>query len=269
MNQQAALHPTTLTVLRDMYSADKLYGTESAEPMPLDGSTKTSFEQGAAIHALMRNRSIKRSLEVGMAYGFSTDWMIDALREHADSLHIAIDPFEKTSWHGIGLAQVARLGFKYNFQWIERQSIHALSDLIRRQEKFDFIYVDGNHRFDDVLVDFYLSDQILDCGGLIVFDDTWMQSVRTVVNFVIENRTYELVRQPLVNMAVLQKKRDDTRDWQHFAPFKIAPRKQPMLTRISSRILRIIRDKGSFCRHGVRGVTPRRWRARCANGTIR
>jgi predicted O-methyltransferase YrrM len=242
MNQQAALHPTTRTVLQDMYSADKLFGTESAEPLPLDGISTTHFYQGAEIHALMRHRSTKRSLEVGMAYGFSTVWMIDALRDRADSLHIAIDPFEKTHFRGIGLAQVARLGFKYNFQLIERQSIHALSDLIREQEKFDFIYVDGAHRFDDVLVDFYLCDQILNCGGLIAFDDTWMQSVRTAVNFVRANRAYELVQQPVANMAVLQKTRDDDRDWQHFAPFKVAPRQQrPLLTRISSRILRSIK----------------------------
>jgi hypothetical protein len=53
MNQQAALHPTTRTVLQDMYSADKLYGTESAEPLPLDGISTTHFYQGAEIHALM------------------------------------------------------------------------------------------------------------------------------------------------------------------------------------------------------------------------
>jgi predicted O-methyltransferase YrrM len=149
------------------------------------------------MHDLMREHSVKQSLEVGMAYGFSTVWMLDALRSQADSLHIAIDPFQKTGWHGIGLAQVARLGFKYNFQWVEDYSIHALSNLIFKQEKYDFIYIDGNHRFDDVLVDFYLSDQILNCGGLIVFDDTRMQSVQTVVNFVITNRAYELVRQPV------------------------------------------------------------------------
>jgi predicted O-methyltransferase YrrM len=190
----------------------------------------------------MRDRSTKRSLEVGMAYGFSTVWMIDALRERADSLHIAIDPLEKTWFRGIGLAQLARLGFKYNFQLIERQSIHALSDLIRQQEKFDFIYVDGQHRFDDVLVDFYLCDQILNCGGLIAFDDAWMQSVRTAVNFVQANRAYEWVPQPVANMAVLQKTRDDDREWRHFEPFKVAPRKQrSLLTRISSRILRSIK----------------------------
>jgi predicted O-methyltransferase YrrM len=235
------LHPTTTAVLNNMYTADKLQGTESYEAIPIDGGTRTNFRQGAVMHDLMRERSVRRSLEVGMAYEFSTVWMLDASRSQADSLHIAIDPFQKTHWRGIGLAQVAQLGFKYNFQWIEDYSIHALSNLIFKQEKFDFIYIDGNHRFDDVIVDFYLSDQILNCGGLIVFDDTWMQSVRTVVNFVITNRAYELVRQPVLNMAVLQKKGDDDRDWWHFAPFKVAPRKRPLLIRISSRILRSIK----------------------------
>jgi hypothetical protein len=73
-------------------------------------------------------------------------------------------------------------------------------------------------------------------GGIIVFDDMWMQSVSTVVDFVTKNRAYELLRQPVENMAVVQKRRDDDRDWQHFAPFNVAVRKQPLLNRIGSKI---------------------------------
>jgi hypothetical protein len=73
-------------------------------------------------------------------------------------------------------------------------------------------------------------------GGIIVFDDMWMQSVSTVVDFVIRNRAYEWVPQPVENMAVLQKRRDDDRDWQHFVPFNVALRKRPLLHRIGSKI---------------------------------
>jgi predicted O-methyltransferase YrrM len=105
---------------------------------------------------------------------------------------------------------------------MNNQSIHALSDLIRRGEKFDFIYIDGNHRFDDVIVDFYLSDQLLRLGGLIVLDDKWMPSVQTAASFILHNREYEWLPQPVRNIAVFQKKRDDVRDWKHFHNFRVA-----------------------------------------------
>ena len=68
--------------------------------------------------------------------------------------------------------------------------------------KFDFIFIDGNHRFDDVLVDFYLSDQLISPGGLIVFDDMWMRSVRTTINFILTNRQYKIAQQPVENIMV-------------------------------------------------------------------
>ena len=81
------------------------------------------------------------------------------------------------------------------FTLIEDYSIHVLSDFIRAGKSFDFIFIDGNHRFDDVLVDFYLADQVLEVGGLMVLDDTWMASIRTVLAFVLANRAYEIVPQ--------------------------------------------------------------------------
>jgi len=169
----------------------------------------------------MRTHSTERSLEIGFAYGFSTVWMLDALRSRSNSLHISIDPFEKSQWGGIGLYQVQRLASETRFNWKNDLSIHALSDLIRETAKVDFIFIDGNHRFDDVIVDFYLSDQILKPGGLIVFDDTWMHSIQTAVSFILNNRDYEPVPQSVGNMTVIKKKRNDDRDWTHFNNFRV------------------------------------------------
>jgi predicted O-methyltransferase YrrM len=216
------IHPTTFDVLNDMYHSDKLFGTESDQPICIDKFTRISIKQGAIINNLMRAHSVKRSLEIGLAYGFSTVWMLDALRSQLDSLHIAIDPFEKSYWQGIGLSQVKRLDLEQHFKWVKDYSIHALSDLIRNQAQFDFIYIDGNHRFDDIVVDFYLSDEVLRTGGLMALDDVWMQSVRTAANFIVNNRAYKLVPQPVENMIVLKKQHGDDRDWHHFKSFKVA-----------------------------------------------
>ncbi len=213
------LHETTLNVLANMYGSSELYGTESDKPVSIDKNTKISIKQGAMMNEFMRANSVQRSLEVGFAYGFSTVWMLDALRSKTDSLHVSVDPLQKSLWHGIGLTQVDRLAFGKSFKWIENFSIHALSDFIRRNEKFDFVYIDGNHRFDDVIVDFYLADQIVRPGAIIILDDMWMPSVRAAVNFIVNNRAYERIAQPVDNMTVLRKSRDDDRDWTHFKKF--------------------------------------------------
>jgi predicted O-methyltransferase YrrM len=231
-----SLHQTTLDVLADMYEADKMYGTESDRPVLINKDPRILIEQGAIMNEIMRSHSVKRSLEIGFCYGFSTIWMIDALRQKRDALHVAIDPYEKTLWHGIGITQVNRLASGVRFEWIENFSIHALSDLIRKEEKFDFIYIDGNHRFDDVIVDFYLSNEALRIGGLIAFDDMWMNAVRTATNFILSNRAYKLVPQPIDNMLVLKKIGYDDRDWAHFNTFSVHESSEPPLPELQTKL---------------------------------
>ncbi len=215
------LHKDTVDLLAEMYRADALQGTESRHPVPLNKLPRILIEQGATMNSLMRSHSVKRSLEIGFAYGFSTIWMLDALRPRRNALHVAIDPYERSLWQGVGLSQVKRLASGVQFEWMENFSIHALSDLIRKNEKFDFIFIDGNHKFDDVIVDFYLSNQLLLPGGLVAFDDMWMNSVRSAANFIVNNLPCEIVPQPVENMLVLRKTGHDTRDWRHFNTFEV------------------------------------------------
>jgi hypothetical protein len=158
-----------------------------------------------------------------------------ALSSQQDALHVAVDPYEKTYWGGVGLRQIERLPYTGKFEWVEDLSIHALSRFIKQETKFDFIFIDGNHRFDDVLVDFYLSDQLLPPGGLIALDDMWMRSVRTVVSFVENNRQYDVVPQPAQNMIVLKKRADDERDYAHFEHFTVHGSRRNVFIRRYSR----------------------------------
>jgi predicted O-methyltransferase YrrM len=230
-----SLDQNTLNALSDLYDGKALLGTESENPIVLDKITRISPEQGAMLRQLMMDNSVSRSLEVGFAYGFSTLWMLDALRKYPEAVHVAVDPFEKSQWNGIGLNQVHKIRFEGKFKWLQDFSIHALSDLIRQGEKFDFIYIDGNHRFDNVIVDFYLCDQMARPGTLIVLDDVWMQSIRSASNFIIENRSYEVELQPIRNMIALRKIRDDDRDWQHFKSFLTTDSLQTRFNRLVER----------------------------------
>lgn len=205
-----------LELLTHMYTAERLQGTEG-EAAP--GLTRIGPLQGAVLHRLVRQTGALRTLEVGFAFGYSTIWLLDALPPGAR--HVAVDPHERALYAGVGLFQVQQLMAAAHFEWRGAYAIHALSDAIRAGERHDLIFIDGNHRFDDVLVDFYLADQALRPGGIMAFDDMWMPSVRSAVSFVASNRAYQPVTQPEGNMAVFQKVADDTRDWQHYVPFQV------------------------------------------------
>lgn len=208
-------------ILHEMYTEPKLRGANAL--VEIDRITRIDKAAGSELNRLVRESGAKKSLEIGLAYGFSTIWIMDALPPEGS--HVALDPCQASWWHGVGETQARRLSGK-QFQWFEEYSIHALSDWIRAGEKFDFIFIDGAHRFDDVLVDFYLSDQVLEVGGLMVFDDIWMASIRTVLAFVLANRAYQVVQQRSNRMAALRKLKDDDRDWRHFRPFAVTTQQQ-------------------------------------------
>jgi len=211
------LSPEAEAILSEMYSAPQLEGAEG--PVEIDPITRIDRTIGSELNRLVRENGTRGSLEIGLAYGFSTIWIMDALASGGH--HIALDPFQFSLWKGVGHTQAQRLPGK-RFEFLEEYSIHALSDFIRAGKRFDFIFIDGNHRFDDVLVDFYLSDQALKVGGLMVLDDMWMASIRTVASFVVANRAYQVVRQASPRILALRKLKDDDRSWRHFRPFGVA-----------------------------------------------
>ena len=109
------------------------------------------------------------------------------------------------------------------FLLIEERSDRAATDLARSNSTFEVIYIDGNHRFDDVLVDFYLYAPLCAIGGHIIFDDTWMSSIQTVVAFVRANRTdFVEVRTGQSNIFVFKKVCDDARNWSNFRKFAVS-----------------------------------------------
>jgi predicted O-methyltransferase YrrM len=227
--RHAALSPKALEVLSDLYLGESLRGTEVDDPIRIDPNIGIAIEQGAQLHQLVRANRAKRSLEIGFAYGLSTTWLLDALSAEEGASHIAIDPHQRWLWKGVGLHQVGRLdGIGPSFTHLEEWSMTALGRLIEQRRKFDFIFVDGNHRFDDILVDFYLCDYLLEPGGLMAFDDMWMQSMRAVASFIEKNRQYRIVDQPVEDLRVFRKLSDDGRPWDHYRSFRTSfPPKGP------------------------------------------
>ncbi len=235
----SVLSPRTSSLLSEMYTADSLPGIAAGTFVTIDKTVRIQPRQGAAMHSLISAAGAKSSLEIGMAYGFSTMWILDALSRHPGASHVSIDPYQNKSWGGVGLEAARLLDCHAAFEWVEERSDFAVATFAKSNRRFDFIFIDGNHRFDDVICDFYLSDQVLAVQGIVVFDDLWMPSIQSAVRFIERNRSYDRIQTPEPNMAAFRKRSDDERGWQHFVPFDGDPTPPNLFRRLRNRAQRL------------------------------
>jgi predicted O-methyltransferase YrrM len=208
--------------LLSMYREESRLGTDG-QSHAVDRLTRIIQSQGMWFYELSCSLKSSATLEIGFAYGFSALFFLAGAAKSGAGHHTAIDPFEEANWHGIGLANVRAAGAESSFRLISDRSDHAATDLARQNSSFDIIFIDGNHRLDDALVDFYLYAPLCKIGGLVIFDDTWMGSIQTVVSFVRSNRPdFVEVAVPRANVAAFRRTGEDSRPWDHFQTFAVA-----------------------------------------------
>lgn len=206
------------SALLSMYNGDPQLGSDGEEH-GLDGKVLISREQGMWLYNLCREGKPKATLEIGLAYGSSTVYFLAAIHENGGGCHTAVDPFQ-SYWHGIGGLQPQRLSMSDSFRIAEEKSATALVHFADRGEKFEVIFIDGNHRFDDALVDFTLSAELCPRGGCIILDDMWMPSIRRAVAFIRSNRNdFEEITTPVSNIAAFRRIGEDSREWHHYVEF--------------------------------------------------
>ena len=63
--------------------------------------------------------------------------------------------------------------------------------------RFDLVYIDGSHLFEDVFVDAYFISKLLAQGGVVLFDDSTDPHVAKVLHFIQTNFTKILTPFPL------------------------------------------------------------------------
>jgi len=208
-----------------------------------------SADEGEMLSRLIADRRPGTSLEVGLAFGVSALFICEALRKASPAArHVVIDPAQHADayWKGAGLANLKRAGFGDMVEFVEKPSQIALPELVTAGRKIDFAFIDGEHTFDHVLVDFFFVDQLLNVGGVVVLDDAGWPSVRRVARFIATNRAYAVIdhvgsedrRKPQHLAAetpdtvaadkrlglegwciAFEKKADDARHWEHYVPF--------------------------------------------------
>jgi len=210
-----------------MYLGEPQVGS-SGSPIPIDDSTRISIDEGMALYSLCVADRATTTLEVGLGYGFSTVYLLAGLEHNGGGRHTVIDPYQERDWSGIGETTARRLIADSpslspdSFTLVAERSFPALGQLAREGRMFDLTFIDGYHRFDDVLVDFTIAARTCRMGGVIVLHDMWLDSVTAVAMFLRNNRLdFEEVDTGCGNLFAVRRIDADHREWSHFADFPL------------------------------------------------
>lgn len=172
-------------------------------------------QEARFIYNFIIENKLRTSLETGFAFGKSTSHIIAA----TNNVHVAIDPFQDR-YDRIGLKNIDKLNYSSKLEFYEDYSHNVLPNILQIGRRFDFIFIDGDHKFDGILLDFYYADLLLEENGYILLHDTWLRSTRLVANFIKMNKkNYKEIHTPLRNFILIKKIGQDKRDGIHFKEF--------------------------------------------------
>ena len=151
-------------------------------------------ESGRVIRRAIEVSSPMTGCEVGLAFGASSLYILDAMSNFGNGHLIGMDPAQHDgTWRGGGLDNIERAGFSDRYTFYEATSQAVLPRLADAGTRIQFGFIDGWHTFDHTLVDFFYLDRMLDIGGVLVFDDVGYPSLQRLAHFIITNRAYSFL----------------------------------------------------------------------------
>src|SRR4030043_1920592 len=156
---------------------------EKLEIPERDIYTSITKEEGEYIYQLLKDKNLKNTLEVGFAYGCSAAYILTATK----SLHYAMDPFQE-QYNNLGLKNIKRLILDKYLKFEKDFSHNVLPELLKKNVKIDFAFIDGDHKFDSIFVDFYYIDLLLNNNGYVLFHDTWMRTTQHILSWIKNNK---------------------------------------------------------------------------------
>ena len=130
-------------------------------------------------------------LEIGSFEGESTVWFLENLLSNPKSTITCIDPWTSYSQDSSSLSSYEKEGTEWDFTTHKNTFLHNIMEsgvdgkvvvnqgysneelpkLITQKEKYNIIFIDGNHVAPMVLMDAVMSFPLLTDDGIIIFDD--------------------------------------------------------------------------------------------------
>jgi predicted O-methyltransferase YrrM len=152
-------------------------------------------EEGEALLAWVKSERAHQTLEAGLGFGISTLFICEGLLANgADGLHVAADPYQfvslpthSTTYAGVGLQVLEDAGIRDLVEFYAEESQTVFPRLLADGRRFDFAFVDGNHRFEAVFLDLIYAGRLLKERGVIFVDDVQLPGPNHAVRFGVTN----------------------------------------------------------------------------------
>ena len=156
-----------LKILSEIFSQMEI---ETPENNFVKIHSHTSKEQGLFLQEMFDIAAPSSSLEVGMAYGISSLFILQKHHEKGNmpGSHLIIEPYP---WEGIAEFNFRKANLSCYAQIEYAKSDEVLPKLYYNKHTIQFAYIDTTKLFDVVMQDIYFIDKILDVNGIIVMDD--------------------------------------------------------------------------------------------------
>lgn len=210
-----------LSMMEDGFVADEDGHREPLTHIGID------IDSVGVVYFLTRTLKAAYTVETGFGMGTSAMSMLAAKYDMPDHRHVSIDPFGLSDGAGLVLHRHLESRYGDHFERVWEASELALPAMVKRGEDRPLMLamIDGDHRFDGALVDFFYMDRLLSVDGRILIDDIAYPAVETLLNFIATNKPNYLIEE-VGRFAVLRKREaDDQRRWDHFRAFAV-PRRQ-------------------------------------------
>ena len=109
----------------------------------------------------------------------------------------------RTTYAGVGLQILEEAGVRDLVEFYAEESQIVLPRLLAEGRELDFVFLDGNHRFEAVFCDLFYSGRLLREGGTVFVDDTQLPGVRRAIDFYIAN----------LGWATEDRGKEDSHEW--------------------------------------------------------
>ena len=170
---------------------DGFVQTSTGKQLPLRSATDAA--QCEFLSSLVSTIKPEQSVEIGLAYGLSTLYICEALSSQKVARHMVCDPFQFDDvWQGVGVKNIADAGYGDIVQFNEVPGDRMLARMALDANRIQFAYVDADKRFDANLVYFWWLDQMLDVGGILVWDDCDWPALRRVARIIAQHPNYSV-----------------------------------------------------------------------------
>lgn len=169
-----------------------------------------SKAEAQVLAAIILKHNCQQSLETGVANGISTLAITQAIARNQGH-HYGIDPCQFSDHQGVALTLLAEHHLQQHFTLCEGPTHLEAPKLLSQGKTFDFIFIDGMHKFDYKFLDFFYADKLLKVDGFLVFHDLLLPSTKKLAKFVLQQKNYQMLLTPTLQPS-----------WQRKAKYLIA-----------------------------------------------